>query len=228
MHYFEFAEKDATLYEVSKSMNTGLDEIIEVRKDMNSDGTIVNVSRGLIKFNLNYISESISSGLITSSSRTRFVLNLYDANSEELNVSQKLYAYPISQSWEMGSGRAQANPIIEDGCSWNFRDGSTIATTWKGSTSTLVGNTFASGTFTINNGNYQSQELNIGGVDFVFISGSVYNNSSTEIYISSGSTTGSSINNLRDAINNSGSLHGLAISASVYSTSGDVLVLSGS
>ena len=92
MHYFEFAEKDATLYEVSKSMNTGLDEIIEVRKDMNSDGTIVNVSRGLIKFNLNYISESISSGLITSSSRTRFVLNLYDANSEELNVSQKLYA----------------------------------------------------------------------------------------------------------------------------------------
>ena len=155
MHYFEFAEKDATLYEVSKSMNTGLDEIIEVRKDMNSDGTIVNVSRGLIKFNLNYISESISSCLITSSSRTRFVLNLYDANSEELNVSQKLYAYPISQSWEMGSGRAQANPIIEDGCSWNFRDGSTIATTWKGSTSTLVGNTFASGTFNINNGNYQ-------------------------------------------------------------------------
>ena len=53
MHYFEFAEKDATLYEVSKSMNTGLDEILEVRKDMNSDGTVVNVSRGLIKFNLN-------------------------------------------------------------------------------------------------------------------------------------------------------------------------------
>jgi|TARA_R110001592_G_scaffold195669_4_gene443353 hypothetical protein len=228
MHYFEFAEKDATLYEVSKSMNTGLDEILEVRKDMNSDGTVVNVSRGLIKFNLNYISESISSGLITSSSRTRFVLNLYDANSEELNVSQKLYAYPISQSWEMGSGRAQASPVIEDGCSWNYRDGSTKATIWKGSTSTLVGNTFASGTLTINNGDYQSQEFTIGGVDFVFISGSVYNNSSTEIYIASGSTTGSSLNNLRDSINNSGSLHGLAISASVDSTSGDVLILSGS
>ena len=232
MHYFEFAEKDATLYEVSKSMNTGLDEIIEVRKDMNSDGSVISVSRALIKFDLNYISESIASGLITSGSNTRFALNLYDANSEALNTSQKLYAYPVSQSWEMGSGRAQANPVIEDGCSWNYRDGSTIATTWKGSSTTLIGNTYASGTLVINNGNYQSQEFNIGGVDFVFISGSVYNNSSDEIYVASGSTTGSSLNNLRDSINNSSSLHGLAISASVTSSinsnAGDTLIMSGS
>ena len=31
MHYFTFAEKDTTLYQVSGSMNAGLDEIIEVR-----------------------------------------------------------------------------------------------------------------------------------------------------------------------------------------------------
>ena len=30
MHYFEYATKDTTLYEVSKSMNTGLDEILEI------------------------------------------------------------------------------------------------------------------------------------------------------------------------------------------------------
>ena len=35
MHYFEFAIKDTTLYEgnATSSQNTGLDEILEVRKD---------------------------------------------------------------------------------------------------------------------------------------------------------------------------------------------------
>ena len=50
MHYFEFATKDTTLYEVSHSMNTGLDEILEIRKDMNADGSVRKVSRALIKF----------------------------------------------------------------------------------------------------------------------------------------------------------------------------------
>ena len=39
MHYFEYATKDTTLYEMSASMNTGQDEILEIKKDMNSDGS---------------------------------------------------------------------------------------------------------------------------------------------------------------------------------------------
>ena len=77
MHYFEYATKDTTLYEASGSMNTGLDEILEIRKDMNADGSVVNVSRALIKFDLTYISKSISSGLTPSSSNfPKFYLNL--------------------------------------------------------------------------------------------------------------------------------------------------------
>ena len=59
MHFFSFAEKDATLYEGSatQSRNTGLDEILEVRKDMNDSGTVINVSRALIKFDLTEIQE---------------------------------------------------------------------------------------------------------------------------------------------------------------------------
>ena len=34
MHYFVFPEIDTTLYEASGSGNSGLDEILEVRKDM--------------------------------------------------------------------------------------------------------------------------------------------------------------------------------------------------
>jgi len=229
MHYFEYATKDTTLYEASASMNTGLDEILEIRKDMSSDGAVVNVSRALIKFDLTYISKSVASSLITSPT---YYLNLYDANSKELNVTQTLYGYPVSQSWDMGSGRAHSNPIIEDGASWKFRDNNDTATPWYGSYTALQGNTYADGTLTINEGDYNNQEVTIGGVDFTFVAPTVgiLNNSSTQIFVASGSTTGSSVNNLRNTINNtaSASLHGLPISASVVGSDPDYLILSGS
>ena len=230
MHYFEYATKDTTLYEVSKSMNTGLDEILEIRKDTNADATVVNITRALIKFDLNYISKSVASGLITSGSATKFYLNLYDANSRGLNVSQKLYSYPVSQSWTMGSGRTDSNPLIGDGASWKYKDNDVDDTPWIGTYNTLQGNSYASGTLTISNGDFHNQQVTIGGVDFVFVSGStdIFDDSSTELFISSGSTTGSSVSNLRDTINVSSSLHGLPISASVVGSGADYLILSGS
>jgi len=128
MHYFEYATKDTTLYEASQSFNTGLDEILEIRKDMNDSGTVVYVSRALIKFDLTYISSSINSGLI---SNPTYYLNLYDANSRGLNVDQKLYAYPVSQSWDNGSGRLDSNPGIEDGAGWRWKDNSTARSQWN-------------------------------------------------------------------------------------------------
>ena len=86
MHYFEYATKDTTLYERSSSMNTGLDEILEVIKDTNADGSVVYASRALIKFDLTYVSKSISSGLIPSSSKSpKFYLNLYDVANATFN-----------------------------------------------------------------------------------------------------------------------------------------------
>ena len=104
MRYFEFPNKDTTIYQgtITSSQNTGLDEILEIQKNMNSDGSTVNVSRILMKFDLSYISSSVQSGLIPASSQ--YYLNLYDANPKELTTSDTLYAYPISQSWTMGEG----------------------------------------------------------------------------------------------------------------------------
>jgi hypothetical protein len=132
MHYFEYATKDTTLYERSSSMNTGLDEILEINKDVNSDGSVVYASRALIKFDLTYISKSISSGLIPSSSNfPKFYLNLYDANSRALNISQKLYGYPVSQSWDLGDGRSDSVPELQDGATWRWRDNSNTKTYWS-------------------------------------------------------------------------------------------------
>ena len=73
MHYFTFAEKDTTLYQASGSLNAGLDEILEVRKEVSDTGTTINVSRVLMRFDLTYISASIVRGAITNPS---FYLNL--------------------------------------------------------------------------------------------------------------------------------------------------------
>jgi hypothetical protein len=130
MHYHEFATQDTTLYQgpATSSQNTGLDEILEVRKDMNDTGTQINVSRVLIKFDLSYISASYSSGLIPSNAE--YYLNLYDANSQELGSSDMLYAYPVSQSWENGQGHFEDWPHDTEGASWRYRTGATTADQW--------------------------------------------------------------------------------------------------
>ena len=139
MHHFTFAEKDTTLYEVSSSMNSGLDEILEIRKDISDTGDSINVSRVLIRFDLSDISQSIHNDVIVN---PRFFLNLYDAKPTALATSQSLYAYPVSQSWTMGGGRSYDNPITDEGCSWNYTDGEIAGTLWgitSGSTNDLTG-----------------------------------------------------------------------------------------
>lgn len=128
MHYFEFAEKDATLYEASASLNSGLDEVLEIRKDVSDTGATVDVSRILIKFDLSFISSSVSSGAITN---PKYYLNLFDAKPTALATSQSLQAYPVSQSWTMGDGRSYDNPITDEGCSWNYRFGSLNGQRWS-------------------------------------------------------------------------------------------------
>ena len=139
MHIFTFAEKDTTLYEVSGSMNSGLDEILEIRKDISDTGYSINVSRILIKFDLGEISQSIHNNIITN---PRFFLNLYDAKPTALATTQSLYAYPVSQSWTMGGGRSYDNPIDDEGCSWFYTDGEIAGTLWgitSGSSNDLTG-----------------------------------------------------------------------------------------
>ena len=79
MYYFEYPIIDSTIYEgnISSSINTGIDQILEVRKEVNSTGTTVGVSRILMKFDYGYISSSVQSGVIPSTAK--YYLNLYDA-----------------------------------------------------------------------------------------------------------------------------------------------------
>ena len=122
MHYFEFGKRDTTLYSggTTASRNTGIDEILEVNKVVNNNGTVGNVSRILIDFDLTYISQSIQSGKIPSTAK--YYLNLFDATSEEVEVEQPIHIYMVSGSWKQGTGKLDHDPVTSDGATYQYRD----------------------------------------------------------------------------------------------------------
>ena len=87
-------------------------------------------SRTLIKFDINELSQSISTNNI-SGSNIKFTLNLKSCGARNLPLNYKIYAYPISQSWNNGNGRYADNGS-QLGTSWNYKnyDGNGI---WYGS-----------------------------------------------------------------------------------------------
>ena len=123
MHYFEFAKRDATIYSggTTASINTGLDEILEVNKVVSNNGSVANVSRILIDFDYTFISQSIIDSKIPSTAK--FYLNLFDATSEEVEAEQNVFVYMVSGSaWKQGTGKLDHNPITDDGVTYQYRD----------------------------------------------------------------------------------------------------------
>ena len=184
MYYFEYPQIDTTIYEgsVTSSINTGLDQILEINKNMNSAGTTIDVSRVLIKFDYGYISSSVQSGVIPSTAK--YYLNLYDASSEELAVEQTLFAYMISGSWTGGTGTKDRDPALSDGASWKYRDNDTTKTAWVGSNTTQGGTWFTSSVSQYNVSAstdlvYETKDIRMDVTDLVknhLYSGSVYPN----------------------------------------------------
>jgi hypothetical protein len=119
--YKIFPEKDATLYSEYPAMNSGIDEIIEATTSTDIDGGEPAASRFLIKFNQSEILDVLTSkttGSITTS------LKVFMAKVEGLGQETTLECFPISGSWQNGTGKYQDTPATENGVSWNFRTAS--------------------------------------------------------------------------------------------------------
>jgi len=116
-YYFLTASKDASVYLQQPNQNTGLDEILEISKVYY--GNIKDVSRALLKFDVGFLSSSISNGDIKMQDAN---LILKETQSEEIPLDYTLYAYPISQSWQMGVGTRFDN-VSTQGVTWNYREG---------------------------------------------------------------------------------------------------------
>ena len=149
MHIFTYIDKDATIYEKSKALgvatseqknqNTGLDSILEIQK-YKIDGNFYN-SRALVYFDMTALSSEITDGTITNATHS---LIMYSANSYDIPLTYQINAFPVSESWEMGTGKVNDLPIVQDGVSWKYRDGylNGSGSAWAGSSFTNVNGEF--------------------------------------------------------------------------------------
>ena len=117
--YKIFPEKSATLYSFYPTVNTGLDEILEISTFYSIDGTD-EVSRAVIKFPSAQISGTFADRV--KNKNFDVYLKLYLANASSIPLNYTLQAHPLASDWNMGTGRLGNSPITVDGVSWKYKD----------------------------------------------------------------------------------------------------------
>jgi len=117
--YKIFPTKDATLYSLYPSMNTGLDAILEVSNTRNID-LKPDVARYLIEFDTDEIKDIIDNKILGK--EFNVFLKNYIATSQGINTDVELEIFATAQSWNNGTGHYLDIPEVNDGVSWEFRD----------------------------------------------------------------------------------------------------------
>ena len=133
-YYFLFPEIDTTLYSHPDRLhlNTGRDEILEIVKEIGSTDSKHYPSRILIKFPTkdvtNIIRDTIGSEKFNAGASCS--IQLYSTEQKNLTQILNVQAYPLSQSWDEGSGRYSNLPTGSDGASWIHRHDSDFGNKW--------------------------------------------------------------------------------------------------
>ena len=178
MIYTIYPFKDATIYEKTESLNTGLDSILELSHEMVDANSSIYNSRILMYFNLDDLNEKINSSIIPSSSL--YYLSLRTADVKEVPQEYKIYAYPLSSSWTNGTGQYASRPNITDGVSWKYRSSKKIASVWE-PTQSLNPNVTGSYNTSIGGGTWWTYNNLICSESFYYKTSDVYMNISPTI-----------------------------------------------
>ena len=117
--YKFFPIKDSTLYSYYVSRNAGIDEMLEVY-NQNNETVDPQVARVLVQFDQDDINNFISTNNATSS--INFLFKNYIAYGQGYNLDTKLEIYPISGSWDNGTGKFGDLPVNKTGASWVYKN----------------------------------------------------------------------------------------------------------
>ena len=118
-----YPESDATVYEGLETTNTGLDELLEIGKRLKTfkrfgtDGSTLQKSRALIKFDTSEITDTVSKYSININS-CKFILQLYTSNAKNLPAQYTLETKLVAQPWTNGTGYLNSDPIVSNGIQW--------------------------------------------------------------------------------------------------------------
>ena len=127
-YYSIFPEKDTTLYSHPNrsTMNVGNDEILELVKEKGSTNALYYPSRILLQFSNSDIQLAIAkSNNFTSS------LELFSTEHKNLSAEQSVEVFPLSSSWNEGTGKYSNLPISSNGSSWLYKDNDSSKTKWS-------------------------------------------------------------------------------------------------
>ena len=119
--YKLFPSQDASIYSAYPAMNTGLDPILDVANYVTDFSPVSSVARSLIKFDQNQINNVIDNiASVTSSFNFTASLKSFVAKATNVILESKIETYPISGSWNNGSGEYLDNTQNTTGVSWVY------------------------------------------------------------------------------------------------------------
>ena len=145
-----FPDKDATLYSLFPTMNTGLDEIVEATETVFAYS---DPSPQTSRFLISFANEDLAAAFdpmpdsVYQSGSWNAKLQCSIATATGLAVTTSINCFPLAQYWDMGTGRYLDEPISTDGCSWIWAgySGSTIWSAPVGATSSYTSSVPAGG-----------------------------------------------------------------------------------
>ena len=183
MYKLLFPTRDTTLYQRHPTMNTGVDQILELTK-ITSGSAIDDLvgqyeywstnfnTRILMDFDLRTVSQSI---VANSISNPQFFLTVKATEVIHGSIDYTVYAYPVSGSWRNGTGFYTNNAVVTNGASWTYRDGMDSGREW-----TVAGGDFYSGSSyeCTQSFNYESPDIRMDVTKIVrlWLSGSIPQN----------------------------------------------------
>jgi hypothetical protein len=117
--YKIFPEKDATMYSLFPEMNTGIDEILDISNLNFAVDTNPEAARYLIKFDQSALDDLI----INKANGASWDIDLrcFIATAQGINLDSRIYIYPVSGSWGMGTGKYLDVPVTTNGVSWKWQ-----------------------------------------------------------------------------------------------------------
>jgi hypothetical protein len=117
--YKIFPEKDATMYSLFPTMNTGIDEILDISNLNIAISSNAQVARYLIKFDQEQLDNAIDN--LADGAQWDADLRCFIATAQGINLDSQLYVYPISGAWGMGTGKYLDQPLVTNGVSWTYQ-----------------------------------------------------------------------------------------------------------
>ena len=123
--YKLFPSQDASIYSAYPAMNTGLDPILDIANYVTESNPVARVARSIIAFDQSEIENVIDTiAIVTGSNFNSWSgsLKAYVAKANNVILNSYIEAWPISGSWNNGTGQYLDNKQGTNGVSWKYSD----------------------------------------------------------------------------------------------------------